>query len=105
MQLTACYYVIIVCSDQPTYPDILPYIEHVDNWKLLGTHLLPKKYIPRIINDIDRTYKGNVEDCRAALLTEYIKVGEVSWNKIIDSLERSRYSNVSEMIKKDIFNC
>lgn len=95
-------YVLYV--DKPTFQDLLPYIEHVDNWKVLGTYLLPEKYIPRVINDIERSYKGNADDCRGALLSEYIKVGDVSWNKVIDSLEKSRYSNVAKMIKKDIFN-
>ena len=76
-------------------------MEHVDNWKALGAHLLPEKYIPHLLNEIERTHKGNVDDCRGALLSEYIKVGEVSWNKVIDSLEKSRYCNVAKMIKQE----
>ena len=81
---------------------MLPYIEHVDDWRLLGTYLLPEKYTPRVINDIDRSHKGDVNECRQALLSEYINVGELSWNKVIDSLENSHYSNVAKMIKKDL---
>ena len=92
-----------IASVQPTYTKLLPYIEHVDNWKLFGTHLLPEKYT-RVINDIDRTCKGDVDDCRRALLTEYFKNGEVSWNKVISSLEKSHYSNVAKNIQKDIFD-
>ena len=95
---------ISVASVEPTYQTLLPYLYYVDNWKSLGAFLLPGKYIPQVTNDIDRTHKGNVEECRGALLTEYLKVGEVSWDKVIDSLEKSRYSNVAKMIKKDIFN-
>ena len=87
---------------QPTYRNLLPYIEHVNDWKLLGTYLLPDEYTPRVINDINKTHKGDVDECRQALLSEYIKVGEVSWSKIINSLEKSHYSNVAKMIKKDI---
>ena len=87
---------------KPSLPTLLPYFEHVDNWKLLGTYLLPEKYVPRLINDIDETYK-NVDECRWALIREYLKVGEVSWNKVIDSMEKSRFSNVAKMIKNDIF--
>ena len=79
-------------------------MEHVDNWKVLGTHLLPEKYIPYLLNEIERTHKGNVDDCREALLSKYIQVGEVSWDKVIDSLEKSHYPNVAKMIEKDIFN-
>ena len=77
-------------------------MEHVDDWKRLGAHLLPEKYIPHLLNQIERTYKGNVDDCRGALLSEYVKAGNVSWDKVIDSLEKSRYSNVAKMIKQDI---
>ena len=95
---------LTVASHKPTYQKLLPYMEHIDNWKVLGTHLLPEKYLPHLINEIDRTHRGNVEDCRGALLSEYIKVGEVSWDKIISSLEKSHYTNVADMIKQDILN-
>ena len=94
---------LTVASVELTLQTLLPYIEHVDNWKSLGTYLLPKEYIPRVINDIEKTHKGSVEECRWALLTEYLKSGEVSWNKVIDSLEKSHYPNVAKMINKDIF--
>ena len=63
--------------------------------------MLPEKYIPHLLKEIERTHKGNVDDCRGALLSENIEVGEVSWNKVIDSLEKSRYCNVAEMIKQE----
>ena len=92
---------LTVAPHKPTYVNLLPYMEYVDNWKVLGTHLLPEKYIPHLLNEIDRTHKGNVGDCRGTLLSEYIKVGNVSWDKVIDSLEKSHYSNVADMIKQD----
>ena len=93
-----------VASHKPTYQDLLPYMEYVDDWKSLGVYLLPNKYIPHLLNEIERTHRGNVEDCRGALLSEYIKVGEVSWDKIISSLEKSHYTNVADMIKQNILN-
>ena len=91
---------------QPTYQNLLPYIEHVDDWKLLGTYLLPNEYTPRVINDNNRTHRGDVDECRHTLLLEYIKVGEVSWSKVINSLEKSCHSNVAKMIKRACtFNC
>ena len=88
-------------SVKPSYRNLLPYFEHVDDWKSLGAYLLPEKYIPRL-NDIERSYNGRVGECRGALLTEYLKVGEVSWTKVIGSLEKSDFSNVAKMIKRDI---
>ena len=95
-------FLLTVASDKPTYKNLLPYMEHVDDWNALGTHLLPEKYIPHLLNEIERTHKGNVNDCRRALLSKFINVGEVSWDKVINSLEKSHYSNVAKMIKEDI---
>ena len=91
-------------SVEPSYRNLLSYFEHVDNWRLLGSYLLPEEYTPRLLNDIERSYNGRVGECRAALLTEYLKVGEVSWSKVISSLEKSNFSNVVKMIKTDIFH-
>ena len=85
-------FLLTVASHKPTYKNLLPYMECVDNWKTLGTHLLPEKDIPHLLNEIERTRKGNVDDCRRHLLSEFMKRGEVSWDKVIDSLEKSRYS-------------
>ena len=93
---------LTIASHEPTYWNLLPYMEHVDDWKALGAHLLPVKYIPHVLNEIERMHKGYVGDCRSGLISEYIKVGEVSWYKVIDSLEKSRYYNVAEMIKQDM---
>ena len=100
INLSISFSLLTVASVEQTYQTSLPYIEHIDNWKSLGTHQLPEEYIPRVINDIEKTHKGNVEECRWALLTKYLKSGEVSWNKVINSLEKSHYSNVAKMIKK-----
>ena len=40
---------LTVAPHKPTYVNLLLYMEHVDNWKLLGTHLLPEKYIPHLL--------------------------------------------------------
>ena len=105
LQLTnGHFFLFTLASHKPTYQKLLPYMEYVDDWKVLGTQLLPGKYIPHLLKEIERTHKSNVSDCRGALLSEYIKVGEVSWDKVIDSLEKSHYHNVAEMIKQDIID-
>ena len=46
-------------------------MERVDKWKVLGrTQLLPEKYFPHLLNETERTHKGNVHDCRRDLLSE-----------------------------------
>ena len=67
--------------------------------------MLPDKYTPWRLNDIERTCRGRVDECREALLNEYFKVGEVSWDKVIYSLEKSHFSNVAKMIKRNVFKC
>ena len=66
-------------------------------------YLLPKEYIPQLIDDIARSCHGRVEECRIALLKQYLEVGEVSWEKVISSLEKSDSSNIATVIKRDIF--
>ena len=101
--VTQCLFLLLtVASHEPTYKNLLPYMERVVNWKTLGTHLLPEKYIPHFLEQIERTRNGNVEDCRRDLLSKFMEVGEVSWDKIIDSLKKSHYSNVAKIIKQDI---
>ena len=45
-------------------------MERVDKRKVLGTQLLPEKCFPHLLNEIERTYKGNVHDRRRDLLSE-----------------------------------
>ena len=96
-------FISLIASDEPNYQNLLPYFEDVSNWKQFGAFLLPKKYGSRI-NDIDDSYKGNVTECRWALIREYLKVGEISWKQVLNALEKSNHTNVAEKIKKDIFN-
>lgn len=87
----------------PNYQNLFPYFEDVSDWKKLGLHLLPETCTSRI-NDIDKNHKHDVAECRWALITEYLKVGELSWQKVIYALQKSGYPNIVEKIKRDIFN-
>ena len=80
----------------------MPYIQGVSDWKQLALYLLPEDY-GSLINDIDRDNK-NVAECRWALITEYLKVGELSWDKVVYALRKSGYPNIAEKIRKDNFN-
>ena len=92
----------LVVSKQPNYHNLIPYFDGVSNWKQLGVYLLPTKYASKI-NDIEKNHKQDVEECRWALITEYLKVGEVSWNKVIYALEKSGHPNIAEKIRGNIF--
>ena len=93
----------VLTSDQPNHQNLLPYFDGVSDWKRLGLYLLPEKYTPRI-DDIDKSHKQYVPDCRWELTTEYLKVGEVSWNKVIYALEKSGHPNIAGKIRRDVFN-
>ena len=96
-------FISCVTSGQPNYQNLLPYFEGVDDWKQLGMYLLPEDYTSRI-NDIHKNHKQDVAECRWALITEYLKVGEVSWDKVIYAVRKSGHSNIAEKIRRDIFN-
>lgn len=68
----------------------------------MALYLLPEEY-GFLINDIDRNNK-NVAECRWALITEYLKVGVVLWDKVLYALHKSGYPNIAEKIRRDIFN-
>ena len=93
----------LVVSTPPNYHNLIPYFEGVTNWKQLGAYLLPTKYASKI-NDIDENHKQDVEACRWELITEYLKVGEVSWNKVINALEKSGHPNIAKKIRGDTLN-
>ena len=42
--------------------------------------------------------------CRLALIREYLKVGEISWHKVIDTFEKSGNPNIAKKIRSDMFN-
>ena len=92
-----------VPSDQPNLRNLLPYFQGVSNWKELGLYLLPEKNTFRI-NDIERSYPHDVAQCRWALITEYLKVGEISWSKVIDALKKSGHPNTSKRIRSNMPN-
>lgn len=88
---------------KPDCQSLLPYFEGVSNWKQLGTHLLPRQY-SSLINDIERTYQRDVAECRFALIREYLRVGEVTWDQVVYALEKSNHPNIANKIKRDILN-
>ena len=96
-------FIAIASETKPNHQNLLPYFEGVSDWKKLGVHLLPEKYTS-LISDIDKTYKQDVNECKWALIREYLKVGNVSWDKVIDALKMSDHPSIAEKIQSDIFN-
>jgi len=100
--LTYSSFLLFLSVDKPKYATLEPYFKRASNWKQLGFKLLPEKYHYEV-NDIDAS-KKEVKDCKLELLLAYFRVGDVSWDKVIDALENSGNDNIAKDIKKDIFN-
>ena len=41
-----------------------------------------------------------IEDCRAAMLREYFRIGKVSWKKVIEALEKAGEKNTADKIQR-----
>jgi len=92
-------FLLLVSVDKPDLETLEPYFRRAVDWKLLGFKLLPKKY-RYVVNDIDAS-KREVKDCKLELLLAYFRVGEVSWDKVIDALENSGNDDIAKDIKED----
>ena len=93
----------VTLDQQLNHQNLLPYFQDVCDWKQLGLYLLPENYTYQI-NDIERNHTNDVAQCRWALITAYLKVGEISWSKVIDALKKSGNPNIAKKIRNDILN-
>ena len=48
---------------------------------------------------IERENQFLVAECRAALIREFLKSGDVSWENVLRALKRADYVNLAEEIK------
>jgi len=53
-----------------------------------------------IVELIDKTYKGDVEECKFALFRKYMEVGDRSWTTVTRALEKSGYKNTAISISQ-----
>jgi len=45
---------------------------------------------------------SSVENCRAAMIREFLKSGERTWEKVLDSLRKAGYINPANDIEKKL---
>ena len=64
-------------------------------------YLLPAGDIVAVEN-IDKTYKGDVEQCKLALFRKYMEVGDRSWTTVISALKKSGYKNIAITVSQTI---
>lgn len=103
------YVAIYICSylyftldkDRTTYPDLLHYLQDVDDWNTLGACILPANSIGQL-SVFDRTHKGDVRECRREVIVEYMRNGNRSWSTVTDALIKMRNTNLAEDIKRKL---
>ena len=80
-----------------THKNVLKAIKDVVEWKSLGVQLdisAPK------INEIDVNNRGQVPDCRFALVQYWLQSDvSCSWKRLIDALKAIDYSVLAEEIR------
>jgi len=91
----------IIERDRVTLPGLLEHLKDVVNWDTFGAHLLPANELAAIEN-IRKTHKGNVGECKMALFTKYMEVGERSWTKVITALKKSGYKNIAKDVAQSL---
>jgi len=87
----------------PSYHVLIKQLEKVAEWKTVATHLL-KDEDGSTIKAIEKTYHHDVEDCRAEMIRQYIKSGDVSWQNILSALRKSNYNNLANEIEKKLYH-
>ena len=82
-------------------PGLLEHLKDVVNWDTFGVHLLPadNSVAVQIIN---KTCKGDVEQCKLALFQKYMEVGDRSWTTVISALKKSGYKNIAITVSQTI---
>ena len=51
------------------------------------------------VEEIERSNHYMVAECRAAMLTEYLKTSKASWDDILTALRKANYVNLADDIK------
>ena len=83
---------------EPTYTELLEQLEGVVSWKTVAAHLLSDKDGSKVETiEINNSYK--VADCRATMIREYMKSGNVSWKKVIEALTKAGENAIADKIR------
>jgi len=89
-------------SDPPILPDLISSLRDVVNWDEFAAFLLPAEQQAQI-TIIKENNSGNIDKCKMALYNYYLQVGDISWKKVVEALEKSRNPNVAKKIKQDYY--
>ena len=73
---------------EPTYTELILQFDGVVHWKKVGAFLLSDNDGSKV-EIIERNNHCKIEDCCIAMICEYLKSGEVSWNKVLEALTKA----------------
>ena len=86
---------------EPTYLTLIHYFDKVTDWKKLGIYLLDDND-GTLIHKIEKSNHYDQEDCLCAMIREYLKSGNVSWETVLSSLRSANYINLATTIENDV---
>ena len=64
-------------------------------WKLVAAHLLNDQDGSKT-KEIEKTYHGDVADCRAEMIRLFLKGGDISWQSVQTALRKAGYKNLAD---------
>jgi len=79
----------------------MKFLERVANWKTLCVFLLDD-FDGYIVRRIEKSNHHDVEGCRAAMIREFLKRGECTWEKVLWSLRRAGFRNLASDIENQL---
>ena len=80
---------------------MLTYLADVVKWQSFGAYLLPKKYVGQL-QIIAANNMTNIPGAKQELYNLYFRVGELSWTKVVDALEKAGEITAAKKIKEDL---
>ena len=88
-----------IYSGCPTLSEWLSCLKDVTKWKSFAAHLLPSDSAVAEIDVIDRNCRGDVDECKRELYSTFTRLGERTWTKVVEALEKSFHINIAKEIK------
>ena len=86
---------------EPTYPDLMKLLGKVAEWNILAAFLLDDSDGSKT-KSIAMSNQYDVASCRADMIREYLKSGNVSWQKVLEALRDAGYTNLANDIEESL---
>ena len=85
---------------EPTYHNLLTMLGKIADWSILAAFLLDDDGSKT--ESIAKSNHYQVPDCRAAMIREYLKSGNVSWQKVLEALRDAGYTNLANEVEESL---